>query len=122
MIRVENIRYFILYQRSLNLVSETYRFCEQWQDILTKKEIEELRYLVVTIPMKIASSVSQQNMKVTFKELNEAKQLLRKLQWKVSGVIEQYDIGQWGHSLIADYHMQVLKLINAYFRKLSNRR
>lgn len=120
MLKVENFRNLFLYKRSLVLTNEVFKWIKSNDDFLY--ESEEIRKIAVTIPKKIASAIAQVNMKIRFKRLNDAKMKLRKLFEKLIEIKNSFKVDYQSWQQIVDRSIEVMKLLNAYFKWISNKR
>lgn len=77
--KVCDFRKNALYQRSLDLAHEVYRTVEEDGENIGEIEAMQLRKQAVRITKKITHAIVQQNIKMKFKDLNEAKNKLEKL-------------------------------------------
>lgn len=120
MIKVEDFRAFDLYDRSVDLtiaISQAIKVC---QGNLLEKEIEVIRKKAVIVPSKIAAAISQVNFKVRFKKLNEAKGILIQLKSIMFELTKRKKIDESSWQTVNSCSIDVMKLINGYFRWLGN--
>ena len=114
---VPDFRKSALYQRSLDLFHEVYRTTEENRESIGKIETMLLRKRAVRITKKIMHSLVQQNIKMKFKNLNEAKLELEMLLKQVYKLCNGKKIDEFNGFNIDFYADHVLKLINYNFGK-----
>ncbi|MFH5781521.1 hypothetical protein [Heyndrickxia oleronia] len=115
--RVPDFRKSALYQRSLDLFHEVYRTIEENGESIGTIETMLLRKRAVRITKKIMHSLVQQNIKMKFKNLNEAKLELEMLLKQVYKLCNGKKIDEFNGFNIDFYADHVLKLINYNFGK-----
>ncbi|RTQ93693.1 four helix bundle protein [Lysinibacillus telephonicus] len=114
---VPDFRKNALYQRSLDLAHEVYRTVEEDGENIEETEAIQLRKRVVRITKKITHAIVQQNIKMKFKSLNEAKLELELLLKQVYKLCDKKRIDEFNGFNIDYYADQVIKLTNHYFGK-----
>jgi len=114
---VPDFRQSALYQRSLDLSHEVYRTIEEDGENIGEVEALQLRKQAVRITKKITHAIVQQNIKIKFKNLNEAKVVLELLLKQVYKLCERKRIDEFNGFNIDFYADQVIKLTNHYFGK-----
>lgn len=116
--RVESFHNYSLYKQSLALMIAIYRLIDDYS--LSPKDCKatELYRCAVKIPKLFASGIGQTNMNVRIKRFNEAKDKLVGLEEALSIYKEQGQIDRRYLDEIEDNRMQVMKLLNGYFRSI----
>ncbi|MEC1767501.1 four helix bundle protein [Schinkia azotoformans] len=112
---VQDFRKNALYQRSLDLAHEVYRTVEIDGENIGEKEAIQLRKRAVRITKKITHAIVQQNIKMKFKSLNEAKLELEMLLKQVYKLYDKKRIDEFSGFNIDCCANQVMKLLNFYF-------
>lgn len=112
---VPDFRKNALYQRSLDLAHEVYRTVEEDGENIEETEAIQLRKRAVRITKKITHAIVQQNIKIKFKNLNEAKAELELLLKQVYNLCERKWIDEFNGFNIDFYADQVMKLLNFHF-------
>ncbi|MFD1173942.1 four helix bundle protein [Oceanobacillus picturae] len=115
MIKVDNFRNFDLYNCSLSLTKEILQLIKNKKLNISEKEIMQLRRATIAIPWKIASGISQLNIKLRFKRLNAAKESLNCVDKLVRNIKACNQLSQRTFNIIEELY----KLFNGYFRWLS---
>jgi hypothetical protein len=110
---VHDFRRSALYQRSLDLCKEVYRFVKIQDDKVMEKEAIDLRRKAVSLVKKVAIALIQQNVKMQFKKLNEAKKDLMNLE----ALLQEFSIDEFTKQRIADQSVQVIRLLNYSFSR-----
>jgi hypothetical protein len=118
--RVENFRDFQLYLRSMYLTRESYEVIHVCKEDLTDKEVALIRKMAITIPIKIASAVGQVNMKLRFKNLNNAKSIVIQLRATLLEFNKKKKVDDHSFTRIDGYLEDILKLLHGYFWWISN--
>jgi hypothetical protein len=113
--RVENFRLLTLYDRSIELTKTIYDVSHTDKGSLTDLEIKLIRKKAVIIPSKIASGISQMNMKFRCKKLNEAKATLIQLRLLMDNLKMRKKIDCQLWLVFEKYRIEVIKLLNGYF-------
>lgn len=114
---VPDFRKSALYQRSLDLSHEIYRTIDEDCEKIGETEAMHLRKRAVRITKKITHSLVQQNIKMKYKNLNEAKLELKLLLKQVYKLCDSKKIDEFNGFNIDYYADQVIKLTNHYFGK-----
>lgn len=118
---VPNFRKSALYQRSLDLIYEVYRTVDEDCDKIGEVEAMLLRKRAVRITKKVTHALVEQNIKMKFKNLNEAKEELELLLNQVYKLCDKKRIDEFNGFNIDYYADQVIKLVNNHFGKYSKR-
>lgn len=118
---VPDFRKSALYQRSLDLFHEVYRTTEENGESIGEIETMLLRKQVLRITKKITHSLVQQNIKIKFKNLNEAKMELELLLKQVYKFCDKKRIEEFNGFNIDFYADQVMKLLNFHFGEYKNK-
>lgn len=121
MMWVPDFRKNVLYQRSLDLAHEVYRTVEEDGGNIGETEAIQLRKRAVRITKKITHAIVQQNIKMKFKSLNEAKLELELLLKQTYKLCDKKRIDEFNGFNIDCYADQVIKLVNNHFGKYSKR-
>ena len=122
MAKVENFRTFAVYNRSIDLSMSVKQAINDRKADLTEYEIGVLNKNAVIIPNKIAAAIAQVNMKVRFKKLNEAKSTVIQIQTIILELKKRKKIDEQLWKEVDSYLMEVMKLMNGYFKWLKNDR
>ena len=122
MAMVENFRTFDVYNRSIDLSMAIKQATSSCKENLTEHEVGVINKNAVTIPNKIAAAISQVNMKVRFKKLNEAKSTLIQLQTIMLELKKRKKIDEQMWQEVDDNSTEVMKLLNGYFKWISRRK
>jgi hypothetical protein len=115
MMWVPDFRKSALYQRSLDLAHEVYRTVEEDAENIGETDAMQLRKRAVQIMKKITHAIVQQNIKMKFKSLNEAKLELEMLLEQVYKLCDKKRIDEFSGFNIDCYANQVMKLLNFHF-------
>lgn len=115
MMWVPDFRKSALYQRSLDLAHEVYRTVEEDAENIGETDAMQLRKRAVQIMKKITHAIVQQNIKMKFKSLNEAKLELEMLLKQVYKLCDQKRIDEFSGFNIDCCANQVMKLLNFHF-------
>lgn len=118
--KVCDFRKNALYQRSLDLAHEVYRTVEEDGENIGEIEALQLRKQAVRITKKITHAIVQQNIKMKFKNLNEAKNKLEKLLEEIYRFCDDGKISDWNGHIVESFGYQVMKLIKYNFGKYKN--
>jgi len=113
--QIETFRNMSIYDKALDLCFASYQFIEKHQNQIAMEDAFKIRRMVTRIPVKIATAIGQNNMKLRFKRLNEAKielqnfeQMLDKIHKKVEKIYE--------YGFEVDYYSgELMRLMNGYF-------
>jgi hypothetical protein len=122
MAKVENFRSFAVYNRAIDLSIVIKQATKSCKANLTEREIVVLNKNVVTIPIRIAAAITQVNIKVRFKKLNEAKSILIQLQTIMLELKKRKKIDEQSWGKVEELSIEVMKLLNGYFRWISGRK
>jgi hypothetical protein len=122
MAKVENFRTLDVYNRSINLSLTIKHATKSCKADLSEQEIGVLNKNVVTIPIKVAAAIAQVNMKERFKKLNEAKSTLIQLQTIMLELKKRKKIDEQSWMKVEELSIEVMKLLNGYFRWISGRK
>lgn len=114
---VPDFRKSAVYQRSLNLSHEIYRTVDEDCEKIGETEAMQLRKRAVRITKKITHSLIQQNIKMKYKSLNEAKGELVNLLEQIYQLCTEGKIEDRNGFIIDYYADQVMKLLNYNFGK-----
>lgn len=120
MVRIENFRTLDLYKRSIDLTMVISKAISNCEGNLSEKEMQIIRKKAVLIPNKIAAAISQVNMKVRFKKLNEAKSTVIQLKTFILELKKREQIDEQIWQEVDDCSIEVMKLLNGYFIWLSS--
>ncbi|WP_097075069.1 four helix bundle protein [Ureibacillus xyleni] len=112
---VPDFRKNALYQRSLDVAHEVYRTVEEDSRNIRESEAIQLRKRAVRITKKITHAIVQQNIKMKFKSLNEAKLELELLLKQIYKLCDKKRIDEFNGFNIDCYADQVMKLLNFHF-------
>jgi len=115
MVKIDHFRGFILYERSLDLTKLIYEISYKFEEDLTDGEVRLIRKHAGSIPNQIASAITQINMKVRFKKLNEAVATLMQLKVVVQNLKTRKKINYQSWQIFEKYRIEVIKLLNGYF-------
>lgn len=118
--QVEDFHRFHLYNRSIDLMQSIYWLVDSEGFEINDEQVEKAYQLAIDTPLQIASAIGQLNLKVRIKRLNEAKGNLNNLrtllnQFQVLSHEQKDDLNN-----IEECRIQVLKLLNYYFRQLKS--
>ena len=119
MVKVENFRTFDVYNRSVDLSMAIKQATNGCKANLTEYEIGVINRNAIVIPNKIAAAIAQVNMKIRFKKLNEAKSTVIHLQTIMLELKKRKKIEEQSWKKVNDYSIEVMKLLNGYFRWIS---
>ncbi|MEL4026675.1 four helix bundle protein [Lysinibacillus endophyticus] len=119
--KMRDFRKNALYQRSLDLAHEVYRTVEEDGENIGEIEALQLRKQAVRITKKITHAIVQQNIKMKFKNLNEAKMELELLLKQVYKFCDKKRIEEFNGFNIDFYADQVMKLLNFHFGEYKNK-
>ncbi|MFB5088368.1 hypothetical protein PGC35_14375 [Psychrobacillus sp. PGGUH221] len=113
--QIETFRNMNLYDKALDLCFSSYLFIEKHQSQITMEDAFKIRRMVTRIPVKIATAIGQNNMKLRFKRLNEAKIELQNFEQMLDKIHEKVDlIYEYGFEV--DYYSgELMRLMNGYF-------
>lgn len=115
MTKVKDFRAFCVYQKSLELSVEVNKAGKTHKGKMSQSEYIMLQNKAFCITSNIASAISQMNMKVQFKKLNQAKATLHQLMSITEDLIRRNKLDETlGHQIICK-SIEVMKLLNGYF-------
>ncbi|MBB2482483.1 hypothetical protein H5P36_20130 [Bacillus sp. APMAM] len=109
--RIPEFRRNALYKRSLDLFHEVFRTIEEEGEQLEKIEVVIMRKRVLRITKKVTLAIVQQNIKIKYKSLNEAKGELVNLLEHLYQFCNEGKIEDWNGFIIDYYAEQVMKLL-----------
>jgi hypothetical protein len=115
MIKVKNFRAFSLYQKSLELLVDVNKAGKIQKGKLSELEYRLLQNKAMCITSNISSAISQVNMKVQFKKLNQAKATLLQLRSLTEELLRRNKLDKTLGQQIIFQSIEVMKLLNGFF-------
>jgi len=115
MVKIDDFRNFNLYKRSIDLTKITYSAVNTSNNKLSLSEAVLIRKRAVTVARKIASGISQANILILFKQLNEAKREIYQLKKVVDELTNRGKLQTKSLMNFESCLLEIIKLLNAYF-------